>query len=454
VTEPGQRPARDRPRRSGIPEVARQVRLPPGPGGPHALQTAGWITRPGPFSRRLRARYGDTFMLHVEPRAPWVVVSHPDHVKQVFTGDPNVLHAGEGNAILRPLLGARSVLLLDGPEHMRERKTLLPPFHGERMQAYGETIRSIAEAEVASWPAGEPIAIRPRMQSLTLDVIMRAVFGSRDERLREMLASMLDVMGDPARMMLMLFAGPKLTEAAFGRLRAPLDAALLAEIARRRAAGDVGEREDILSLLISTTDLDDGALRDELLTLLAAGHETTATALAWALERLARHPDAWERLRSGDEDYLDAVVKETLRLRPVVPAVLRMLKAPVTIAGYDLPAGVAVLPNILLVHTREDVYPEPFAFRPERFLEQPAGTYTWIPFGGGVRRCLGASFAIFEMKAVLRAVAEAVESLAPVGGSEGSQRRGVTLVPRRHATVVVGRRAVPARRAQPVPTGR
>jgi cytochrome P450 family 135 len=429
------------------------VTLPPGPRVPHAMQMAGWITRPGPYSRRLRERYGDTFTLHVEPRAPWVVVSHPDAVKEVFTGDPAVLHAGEGNAILRPLLGERSVLLLDGADHMRERKTLLPPFHGERMQAYGELIGSLAEAEIASWPAGEPLAIRPRTQSLTLDVIMRAVFGSRDERLRRLLARILDVMGNPLPMMAMLFAGPKLTEAALASRRAPLDAAIFDVIARRRAASDLGERDDILSLLISTTDLDDVALRDELLTLLAAGHETTATALAWALERLARHPGVWERLRGGDEEYLDAVVKETLRLRPVVPAVLRMLKAPLTIAGYDLPAGVAVLPNILLVHTREDVYPDPFAFRPERFLERPAGTYTWIPFGGGVRRCLGASFAIFEIKAVLRAVARAVETLMPVGASEASLRRGVTLVPRREATVVV-RRAAPAPRARPVPTGR
>ncbi len=212
-------------------------------------------------------------------------------------------------------------------------------------------------------------------------------------------------------------------------------------------------------MLVSSTDMDDRTLRDELLTLLAAGHETTATALAWALERLAHHPEAWARLRersggeasgrdSGDEEYLDAVVKETLRLRPVVPAVLRMLKAPVSIAGYDLPAGVAVLPNILLVHTRDDVYPDPFAFRPERFPEQPAGTYTWIPFGGGVRRCLGASFAIFEIKAVLRAVAGVIERLEPVGGDEAPLRRGVTLVPRRGATVRVAHGAAPRQPAR------
>jgi cytochrome P450 len=429
--------------------------LPPSPGGPHLLQTAGWITRPGPYSRRLRAKLGDTFTLHVDRRAPWVVLSHPDDVRQVFTGDPNVLHAGEGNAILRPLLGARSVLLLDGAEHMRERKTLLPPFHGERMQAYGDLIREIAEAEVASWPTSEPISVRPRMQALTLEIIMRAVFGTRDERLRGRLATLLDWMGDPLRLMLVVLAGPQLTEKAVSRMRAPLDKLLAAEIANRRAAPDVHEREDILSMLVSTTDMDDVTLRDELLTLLVAGHETTATALAWALERLSRHPTAWERLRAADEDYLDAVVKETLRLRPVVPAVLRLLKAPLSIAGYDLPGGVAVQPNILLMHTREDVYPDPFAFKPERFLETPAGTYTWIPFGGGVRRCLGASFAIFEMKAVLRAVAIAVEDLRPdETRSERPARRAVTLVPAKDARVSVARRAAPAPREPPVPTGR
>jgi cytochrome P450 len=427
--------------------------LPPSPRGPHILQTAGWITRPGPYARRLRERFGDTFTLHVDRRAPWVVVSHPDDVKAVFTGDPDVLHAGEGNAILKPLLGARSVLLLDGEEHLRERKTLLPPFHGERMQAYGDLIREIAEREVASWPARGPISVRPRMQELTLEIIMRAVFGTRDERLRGHLASLLDWMTDTARLMFVVVAGPGMSERAFRGMRAPVDALLREEIARRRTAPDLAEREDIFSMLLAS-GMDDETLRNELLTLLVAGHETTATALAWSLERLAHHPAAWAQLRTGDEDYLDAVVKETLRLRPVVPAVLRRLKAPLTLAGHDLPAGVCVQPNILLMHTREDIYPDPFAFRPERFLEQPAGTYTWIPFGGGVRRCLGASFAIFEMKAVLRAVAQGVEALEPVGAGERPSRRAVTLVPDRDATISVARRAAPARREPPVPTGR
>jgi cytochrome P450 len=428
------------------------VTLPPGPRGPLPLQAAGWILRPGPYSRKLRQRYGDTFSLNVERHAPWVVISHPDDVKTVFTGDPNVLHAGEGNQILRPLLGARSVLLLDGPEHMAERKALLPPFHGERMQAYGELIREIAEAEVATWPTNQPIATRPRMQALTLEIIMRAVFGTRDERLRSLLAQLLDWMGDPWRLMLVVLAGERMISNPVRRMRSPIDALLNEEIARRRTVPDLHEREDILSLLLSTTDMDDRTLRHELLTLLVAGHETTATALSWALERLAHHPEAWERL--GEEEYLDAVCKETLRLRPVVPAVLRMLKAPFKVGGYTLPAGVAIQPNILLMHTREDVYPDPFAFRPERFLEKPAGTYTWIPFGGGVRRCLGATFALFEMKAVLLTVAASVERLEPADKTEKPLRRGVTLVPAAEGRVIAARRAAPAPHAPPVPSGR
>jgi cytochrome P450 len=414
------------------------VTLPPGPPGPRLAHTLGWVTRPGPWSRRLRDRYGDTFSLRIANEAPWVMLGHPDAVKQVFTGDPQVLHAGEGNVILKPLLGPRSVLLLDGKDHMTERKALLPPFHGERMQAYGDLIAGIAEREVASWPVGELFAVRPRMQALTLEVIMQAVFGVRDERLRALLADTLDWTTDPRRLLYVVLAGPDRVTRLFRKVRAPVDDQLTREIARRRAAPDLHERTDILSMLLADTTMDEATLRDELLTLLVAGHETTATALAWAIERLARHPEQWVRLQQGDEDYLDAVVKETLRLRPVIPIVLRVLKQPLEIAGYSLPAGVAVAPSILLVHTRADVYPDPFAFRPERFLEQPAGTYTWIPFGGGVRRCLGASFAQFEMKAVLRAVARGVRTVRG-GEPERVTRRAVTLVPHQGALVVAQR---------------
>ncbi|MBE2318132.1 cytochrome P450 [Solirubrobacter sp. CPCC 204708] len=429
--------------------------LPPGPPRPHLAQTVGWLTRPGPYSRRLRERYGDVFTIHVEQRAPWVMLGHPDHVKQVFTGDPNVLHAGEGNNILKPLLGARSVLLLDGSEHMQHRKALLPPFHGERMQAYGDMIRAIANEEVAGWPVGTPLATRLRTQELTLEIIMRAVFGSRDQRLRDALHGLLEFVGRTSVLVLSVLGGKRANTAVFDRVRVPIDALLGELITARRADPDLSEHADILSMLLAGTDMDDATLKDELLTLLVAGHETTATALAWALERLARHPGAWARLREGDDDYVDAVCKETLRLRPVLPGVIRLLKAPYEIAGYTLPAGVAVVPSIHLIHTRADIYPDPLAFRPERFLEKPPGTYTWIPFGGGVRRCLGASFALFEMRWVLRAIADAVVELQPgTTSAEDTKHRSITLAPKADGRVIVARRAAPARRGQPVPSGR
>ena len=418
--------------------------LPPGPRLPSVLQTVGWVARPGPWLERLRARHGDVFSLRIAHEGTWVMLSDPAAVKQVFTGDPSLLHAGEANVVLRPMLGRSSVLLLDEAPHMAQRKLLLPAFHGERMQAYAELIADTAEREVASWPVGEPLAMRPRMQRLTLEVVMRAIFGTRDERLRAALAAMLDWTTDPARMLLMVLMGPDRAERMrlFGRALAPVDELLRAEIARRRTAGARGE--DVLSLMLEARHEDgspmrDGEIRDELLTLLVAGHETTATALAWALERLARHPAAWERLRDADDDaWLDAVAKETLRLRPVLPIVLRKLQAPMEIGGWALPAGVSVAPCIHLVHRRPDVYPDPHAFRPERFLERPAGTYTWIPFGGGVRRCLGASFALFEMKVVLRAIAARVARLVPdAPPSERVTRRAITLVPARGGRVVV-----------------
>jgi cytochrome P450 len=385
---------------------------------------------------RLRERYGDAISVRIAHEGTWILLSDPAAIKEVFTGDPATLHAGEANVVLRPLLGPRSVLLLDEAPHMAQRKLLLPAFHGERLSAYAELIADLAAREVDSWPAGEPIAMRPRMQALTLEVIMRAVFGSRDERLRAALARMLDWTTDPARLGLVVALGPARVERLrlFRGVLDPVDALLAGEIAARRAAPG----EDMLSLMIAA-GMSDAELRDELLTLLVAGHETTATALAWALERLARHPAAWARL--GEEAYRDAVIKETLRLRPVLPIVLRKLKAPLEIGGWALPAGVSVAPCIYLLHRRADLYPDPHAFRPERFLDRPSGTYTWIPFGGGVRRCLGASFAQFEMATVLRVVAERVERLeAPDPAGERVTRRAITLVPARGARIGVTRR--------------
>ncbi len=425
--------------------------LPAGPRFPVALNTLGWTLRAGPFMSRARARYGSTFSLRLASEDQWVVLSDPADVKQVFTGDPRLLHAGKANKILGPILGPKSVLLLDEGAHMAQRKLLLPPFHGERMQRYGDLMTAVAEAEIATWPRGEPFQVWPRMQGVTLEVIMRAVFGVTDrdrlERLRTALKDALDWTTSVPRLIGLAVLGPEraLTQRIFDRAMAPANEVVLDEIARRRRDGDVGDRDDILSLLVQARHEDgspmtDGELRDELMTLLIAGHETTATALAWALERLVRHPGVLDRLRdeveAGEDAYIDAVCKETLRLRPVIPVVLRRLMEPMEIGGRMLPAGVSVAPCIYLVHRDPDVYPEPERFRPERFIEKPAGTYTWIPFGGGVRRCLGASFALFEMKAVLAAVVCGVQLRAPQLGSEPIARRAITMTPGRGAELV------------------
>ncbi len=424
--------------------MSTDTQLPPGSRYPVALSTLGWALRPMPFMERLQKRYGDMFTIRIMQEGTWVFVSHPDQIKQVFTGDPNVLHAGAANQILLPIVGRHSVLLLDEREHMTQRKLLLPPFHGERMQRYGELMTDVAEREVATWPQGEDIALWPRMQSVTLEVIMRAVFGIREtdrlDELRVRLSTMLDWTLDPKQMLFYAALGPKRVQekAAFRRVMDPVDEILLDEVRRRREDPEVEQRDDILSLLVQARHEDgrpmgDRELRDELMTLLVAGHETTATSLAWALERLMRHPEMLDRLReevaTGEDAYLDAVVRETLRLRPVLPITLRKLQQPMEIGGYMLPAGVSVAPCIHLVHRRPDIYPEPNRFRPERFLEQAPGTYTWIPFGGGVRRCLGASFALFEMKTVLAAVIRRARLRATDPAPERVARRAITLTP-------------------------
>jgi cytochrome P450 len=291
----------------------------------------------------------------------------------------------------------------------------------------------IAEREIATWPSGTELTVRPRMQALTLELIMRAVLGVDDERLRDAVARMLAPTRDARWAVLMIGLGYERGRRLFHRMRAPVERMLDEEIARRRR---VPGGDDILSQLVDEMDAEQ--LRDELITLLFAGHETTATALAWALERLAHHPAAWARLKDREDEYVDAVTKETLRLRPVVPLVLRRVKEPTEIAGHMLPAGVSVAPNILLLHRRPDLYPEPAAFRPERFLERPAGTYTWIPFGGGVRRCIGASLALLEMNAVLKVLAARIDRLQPASPSAEPSTRAaiVTIVPARGGRVI------------------
>jgi cytochrome P450 family 135 len=425
--------------------------LPPGPDWSLLRSTLQWWRRPLQTLEECQARYGDMFTYRLAHEGTWVFVSHPDAIKQVFTGDPHLLRAGEANIVLLPLLGEHSVLLLDEPEHMVQRKLMLPPFHGKRMHAYRDVMARVAAEEIERWPTDEPVRMRPRMQAVTLEVILRAVFGVAEgdhlTRLRDELRHALGLLAERRRAILLMALGPKRIRKfpPFRRLIDEIDVLLYPEIEARRMATDLAERDDILSLLLQARHEDgrpmnDRELRDELMTLLVAGHETTATALSWAIELLARHPEELERLEAdlanaGDQ-YLDAVIKETLRVRPVVSLVLRKLVEPMEIGGRLLPAGVSVAPSIYLVHRRPDVYTEPERFRPERFLEKPAGTYTWIPFGGGVRRCLGGAFAEFEMAVVLRELVTR-RRIRPVGGKpEHPVRRTITNVPSRGGEVL------------------
>jgi cytochrome P450 len=441
--------------------TAEAAGLPPGPSASRTVQTLQWLVRPTAMMERCHRRYGDMFTLKLAHEGTWVFLAHPDPVRQVFTGDPRLLHAGEANVVLLPILGSHSVLLLDEAAHMEQRKLMLPAFHGERMRSYGEVMAEAAARELDGWPAGRPLRVLPRMQAVTLEVIMRAVFGVTDAgrlgRLRTALQDVLAWGSDPRRMALMAMLGPHrlARTATFARERDPADELLYDEIRRRRAEPDLEEREDVLSMLLLArhedgSPMSDEELRDELMTLLVAGHETTATSLAWALERLARHPDALERLRAeveaGEDAYLDAVAKETLRLRPVLSVVLRRLQEPMEIGGRTLPAGVNVAPCIYLVHRRPDVYPEPLRFLPERFLDAQAGTYTWFPFGGGVRRCLGASFAMFELKVVLSEIVRRLAVRPADPRPERPTRRAITLVPGRGAELVFEPRAARAGR--------
>jgi cytochrome P450 len=428
--------------------------LPPGPRLPRAAQSAIWFRRAQWLLDTCQARFGDMFTLKIANEGTWVVTSNPEVIKQVFTGDPRLLHAGEANRILLPVLGPNSVLLLDDGPHLRQRKLMLPAFHGARMQRYGELMSKVAVEEIERWPIGEPYRLRSRMQAMTLEIILRAVFGvsegPRLERLRHELRRLLDIVTNPFNGAVLMTLGPE-RAGRLGSFRRDLERVnrpIFDEIAHRREAGGLAERDDIMSLLLQATHEDgspmsDEELRDELVTLLVAGHETTANALAWAVERLCRHPEKLQRLtdevRIGESSYLEAVVQETLRLRPVISIVLRRLVEPMEIGGRLLPAGASIVPSIHLVHRRADIYPRPNEFLPERFLEQPPGTYTWIPFGGGVRRCLGATFAQFEMETVLRELVMRRTLTPSRPESERVYRRAITETPRHDAEVLVGR---------------
>ncbi len=449
------------------------TQLPPGPAWPMPLQTFLAIFLTERFNEYIGAHFDGIVTLRIAGLGEVVSTGDPELVKAIFNGDPEAWVAGEANAkFLQAPAGPSSVLVIDGSEHLRMRRLLLPPFHGEAVRAHAELIARVAAEEVARWPLGEELALHPRMQAITLEVILRAVIGVRDERRLQRLRGLL---GHIAGANLFAFwaegahprlaAGPLASRLPWIAARREADALIHEEIAAHRA--DPDGREDVLAMLIAargeeTRDgraggraLSDAELRDQVATLLVAGHETIATALAWCFERLVRNPRCLSRLREeiaadGGEDYLEAVVNETLRVRPVVDQAVRKLKRPTELGGYTLPRGTFVAASILAVHLSQQ-YEDPEEFRPERFLGRPAPPYALIPFGGGVRRCVGASFAVMEMKTILRTVLERIELRAARSRPERPIRwRRFTVSPSRGARVVVSARREPAA-AQPRP---
>jgi cytochrome P450 len=424
--------------------------VPPGPRLPRALQTILWATRPLSFTQRARRRYGDVFTIRPYGFPDIVVLADPEHIKEVFTGDRDVFAAGRANAAMSPVLGSHSLLTLDGERHLRQRKLMLPPFHGEAIGRYRERIEQITKAEIARWPTGKPFPIRPRMQDITFEIILRAVIGVSDPqrltRLRELLPKLLDF---SVFDMWTVWVFPKLLNSPIARrnpslrTRPEIDRLLYEEIVAHRT--DPERHDDILALLLRARDADgeplsDENLLDQIITLLLAGHETTTTGLAWAFERLTRNPDALQRLRqeleTDQDEYLDAVVNETLRVRPVIDGVWRKLTAPASVAGHRLPADTLVFPAIALAQTSEDAFPHPEEFRPERFLDGSPAPYTFIPFGGGPRRCIGAAFAIMEMKTILSTVLRHVELSAPDPRPEQPRSHHITQIPARGCRVI------------------
>lgn len=431
---------------------ARRRALPPGPPLPSAAQTLAYALRPVELLEACAKKYGDTFTLRFQGFTPEVFFSHPDAIKEIFTGDSELLSAGKANApFLGPLMGQSSLLLLDGKRHLRERKLMLPPFHGERMQAYGNTMREIARAELERWPIGEPFSVHPRMLRVTFDVILRTVFGFSTgpeiTPVADALQKLIEIGSNPLWLLpaFQVDLGSLTPWGRLVRLKEQLDRLLLEEISRRRREGVEG-KTDILSMMIAAryddgSAMSDGELRDEMITLLAAGHETTATALAWTLYHLCGTPGALDRAREGGKEYLDAAIKESLRLSPVIPAVGRILEQPLTLGGWDLPAGIEAVPCIYLAHRRQEEWPDPARYDPERFLSGRPSPYVFLPFGGGVRRCIGMAFALFEMNVVLTEILSALDLRLAPGYRAKVEQRSITYTPSGGVSLVVtGRR--------------
>jgi cytochrome P450 len=438
------------------------VALPPGPSLPRIVQTAGFMLGGVRFLEACRRRYGDAVTFGTLFDQRFVMVFDPELVKTVFQGSAQQLHAGEANALLGPIVGRRSVLLLDGAEHLRHRRLLLPPFHGREMQAHVETMRHSTDREIDSWPVGEPFGLLGTMQSLTLRVILKAVFGydpgPAEEELRRRLRAMVEPLSRPRGLMMisavMRGRGDSRRAREFEARKQAVDELVYAEITRRRREPGLEQRGDVFSALLLARDeqgqgLTDQEIRDELLTLLLAGHETTATGLAWTFDLVLHSPPVLERARQGEDAYLDAVIKESLRLRPVIPGVGRVVQGePFRLNGYEVPPGIEINPSIRTIHRRPDLYPSPARFNPDRFLGSDApDTYTWVPFGGGTRRCLGASFALTEMRIVLARVLERAELIPADQRVAKAQFRAITLAPKG------GVRVIQRRPPQPVADG-
>lgn len=434
--------------------------LPPKVGLPRAVQTLRISIRQIQFVFAAKRRLGDVFELEtlINREGKLVMTSHPEHVKSLFTAKPELAPSLTGESPLRPIVGPNSVLTALGERHMRQRKLLLPPFHGEAVQRYVEMIEEVADREIDQWPLDKPFALAPRMQAVTLDVIMAGIFGVEGEpapgspeyRLRQVIRTLVAISTRPEAQILELRnVGREEPAGLLKLLLAILDRSVYAVIESRRNAP---RGHDILSLLLDAETeegerLTDQELRDELITLVLAGHETTANSLAWTFERLLRNPHAYDRLResvrAGGEPgdaYVEATIHETMRSRPVIPIIGRRVKVPWRLGDNAVPENTAVLMSILLLHHREDIYPEPFSFRPERFLGHKPGTYTWIPFGGGIRRCLGATLAMAEQRVVLDAIARRTDMVAPDPQPERARHRNVTMIPQHGARVQITRR--------------
>ncbi len=458
VPEIGEAPASP----AGPVEDSVLVRLPPTDRAPAWLQTVRFGERPMAFNLNAARRFGDVWQLQIlSRREPFVVTCHPDHIRSLLKAKPSDAPSLTGESPLRPILGPNSVLTSVGERHMRQRKMLLPPFHGEAVQRYVQMISEVADAEIDRWQLHEPFALAPRMQAVTLDVIMSGVFGiegrpergSIEDRFRKTVRWLSWASTTPAYQLVELRnAGRREPRGILRHLLGILDRQLYALIRERRASGDADRRADIMSLLVLARDEDgelltDHELRDELLSLVLAGHETTANSLAWTFERLLRTPHAYDRLReltraggAQADAYVEATIHEAMRNRPVIPMIVRMVKRPWRFGEYVLPARTPVAVSIVALHHRQDVYPDPFAFRPERFVDIKPGTYTWMPFGGGIRRCLGATLAMAEQRVVLSAIARRTDMVAPDPKPERARQRNVTMIPRRGARVTVTHR--------------